>query len=241
MSGPTAAAPLEALGLQASEPREPASRWTALPWPARLLDTLSAYLPLLLMGLMALGSWWLVKNTPGDEAPRAAPPPRHEADYAMQRFDVQRFTPEGALRARIEGEVLRHYPDTDTFEIERPAVRAYALDGGVTVASALRALSNADATEVQLLGDARVTRDPTASDEGLSFRGEFLHAFLKTEQVRSHLPATVTRGGTVIRAAAFEYDHLDRTVQMHGGVRASFAAPSARSRAAPSAPSAPAP
>ena len=59
---------------------------------------------------------------------------------------------------------------------------------------------------------------------GLTFRGEFLHVFLKTEQVRSHLPATVTRGGTVIRADAFNYDNLERTVEMTGHVRASFAA-----------------
>ncbi len=228
MTAPSVLEPLEALGPQPLPTGEPQARWTALPWPARLLDTLSSYLPLLLMGLMALGSWWLVKNTPLPESPRPAAAPRHEADYTMRQFSVQRFTPEGPLRARIEGEVLRHYPDTDTIEIEHPSVTAFALDGGVTVASALRALSNGDASEVQLLGDAKVTRGTTATDEGLTFRGEFLHAFLKTEQVRSHLPATVTRGDTVIRASAFSYDHLQRTVTMTGGVKATFAAPGAK-------------
>jgi lipopolysaccharide export system protein LptC len=229
LNGSSVLEPLDALGLQPPAPADTQARWTTLPWPARMLDTLSSYLPLLLMGLMALGSWWLVKNTPLPESPRAAVPPRHDPDYTMRQFSVQRFTPEGPLRAQIEGEVLRHYPDTDTFEIEQPSLRAYAADGGVTVASARRALSNADATEVQLLGDARVTREPTAKDDGLSFRGEFLHAFLKTEQVRSHLPATVTRGSTVISADAFSYDNLDRTVSMTGRVRASFAAPRAKS------------
>ena len=215
--------PLEVLGAP-----PPQTRSTALPWPARLLDTLSSYLPLLSMGLLALGSWWLVKNTPLPEVPRAAPPPRHEPDYTMRQFSSQRFATAGPLRARIEGEALHHFPDTDTFEIEHPRVRAYSVDGGATAGSARRALSNADASEVQLFGDAQVTRAATASDDGLSFRGEFLHAFLKTEQLRSHLPATVTRGGTVIRADAFSYDNLERTVSMTGRVRASFAAPGAR-------------
>ncbi len=92
-------------------------------------------------------------------------------------------------------------------------------------------MSNADATEVQLLGDAQVTRGATATDEGLTFRGEFLHAFLKTEQVRSHLPASVTRGATVIRADAFSYDNLERTVLLTGRVRASFAAPAVKAGA----------
>ncbi len=216
--------PLEALALPPPVASEAAKRYTALPWPARVVDAVAAYLPLLVMALLALGSWWLVKNTPLAEGPRPTVAPRHEADYTMRDFSVRRFTPEGPLRAQIEGDVLRHYPDNDTLEIERPSVRAYSADGGITLATARRALSNADATEVQLLGDAQVIRGATATDEGLTFRGEFLHAFLKTEQLRSHLPVTVTRGGTVIRADAFSYDNLDRSVALTGRVRASFAA-----------------
>lgn len=221
MSTRLAERPLEALGLQV-EQGGPAPRWSGQPWHARLLDTLSSYLSLLLMALLALGSWWLVKNTPIVEVPRTTAPPTHEPDYTMRRFQVQRFTQQGTLRAQIEGEELRHFPDTDTFEIDNPKVRAWSDDGAVTDASANRALSNADASEVQLFGDARVTRQPTATDEGLSFRGEFLHAFLKDERVRSNRPATFTRGDAVIRADSFTYDNIDRIVEMKGHVRATF-------------------
>lgn len=216
----TAERPLEALGLQPLDDGAP--RWSGQPWHARLLDTLSSYLSLLMMALLALGSWWLVTNTPLVEAPRVKAPLTHEPDYTMREFLVQRFTPQGTLRAQIEGDTLRHYPDTDTFEVDNPKVRAWAADGGVTDASARRALSNADASEVQLFGDARVTRLPTATDEGLTFRGEFLHAFLKTERVRSDQPVTFTRGAAVIRADSFTYDNIERIVEMKGHVRASF-------------------
>ena len=230
--------PLEALApLQGPRRDDAQPRWKALPWPARILEALSSYLPMLLMGLLALGSWWLVKNTPLPQAAREPAPARHEADYAMERFSVQRFTPEGQLRALVEGDMLLHFPDTDTLEIERPRVRGLSADGGVLLASAQRALSNADASEVQLLGDARVTHRAAApGDEGLAFRGDFLHAFLKTEQLRSHLPVTVTRGGTVIRADGFEYDHLQRVVEMKGRVRASFESVRGAGRNAPRAP-----
>ena len=65
------------------------------PWYLRAIDTASTYLPLLLMALLALGTWWLVKNTPLFEGDRAAAPPRHEPDYTMTQFMVQRF---GAAR-----------------------------------------------------------------------------------------------------------------------------------------------
>ena len=77
-------------------------------WPARITALLSAYLPLLLMAVLALGTWWLVKNTPVPNAAKAAATPRHEPDYAMTQFTVQRFLPEGGMRLQIEGEALRH-------------------------------------------------------------------------------------------------------------------------------------
>ena len=77
----------------------------------------------------------------------------------MHRFSLQRFAPDGTLRAQIEGDELRHYPDTDTLEIDAVRIRAIAPGRHVTVATARRALVNGDATEVQLLGGAQVVRE----------------------------------------------------------------------------------
>jgi lipopolysaccharide export system protein LptC len=195
-----------------------------MPWQARLLESLSSYLPLLLMALLALGTWWLVKNTPIREPERAAAPLRHEPDYQMSHFLVRRFAADGALRAQIEGDTMRHYPDTDTLEIDNVRVRAIAPDGRVTLATARSALANGDGSEVQLQGGAHVVREGANGDPALEFRGEFLHAFLNTEQVRSHLPVVVTHGGIELRADAMEYDNLARVVQLKGRVNASFPA-----------------
>jgi len=195
----------------------PASHFVTQPWRWRVFEWVSAYLPLLLMALLALGTWWLVKNTPLSGEERTAAPLRHEPDYEMRNFAVQRFTPQGPLRAQIEGDALRHYPDTDTVRL-----RAVAPDGRVTRATARRAIANGAATEVQLLGGAEVVREAMAGDEAINFRSEFLHAFLDTERVRSHLPVTVTRGGTEVRADGMEYSHLDRLIQFGGRMRASF-------------------
>ncbi|MBC7957678.1 MAG: LPS export ABC transporter periplasmic protein LptC [Cytophagales bacterium] len=194
----------------------------AQPWRWRLLEMVSSYLPLLLMMLLALGTWWLVKNTPLAGEARAATPLRHEPDYEMRNFAVQRFTPLGPLRAQIEGDAMRHYPDTDTLEIDNVRLRAVGPDGRVTIATARRAISNGAATELQLLGGAEIVREATATDAAINFRGEFLHAFLDTERVRSHLPVTVTRGATQVQADGMEYSHLDRLIQFSGRMRASF-------------------
>ena len=195
------------------------------PWTARFLELAVSYLPLLLMALLALATWWLVKSTPVFEDGRPPAPPRHEPDYTMTRFMVQRFAPDGSLRGQIEGDVLRHYPDTDTLEIDNVRIRAIAADGQVTRAQARMALANADGSEVQLRGGAHVLREGLAGEPPLEFRGEFLHAFLDTERVESPLPVTVTRGGARVQAEAMEYDHSHRVVQLKGRVTASFPAP----------------
>ena len=201
-------------------------RRVRLPWHLRLLEVFSAYLPVVLMSLLALGTWWLVKNTPVFEGERPPVPPRHEPDYTMTDFMVQRFAPDGAMRVQIEGVRMRHYPDNDTLEIDQPRIRAITPEGRVTVATARRALSNGDGSEVQLLGAAQVVREAYGKQEAVEFRGEFLHAFLNTEQVRSHLPVTVRRGATEVRADAMDYDNLSRIVDLKGRQRAVFAPPS---------------
>jgi lipopolysaccharide export system protein LptC len=194
-------------------------------WPARVLDVVSAYLPLLMMAALALGTWWLVRNAPTVETPREAVAPRHEPDYEMTNFVVQRFAQDGSLRTQIEGDRLRHFPDDDTLEIEHARLRAVDKDGVVTLASANRALANGDGSEVQLLGDARVVRPAHGREEEIEFRGEFLHAFRNVERVRSHLPVTVTQGESVVHADGMEYDNLARVIDLHGRTRATFVSP----------------
>jgi lipopolysaccharide export system protein LptC len=198
-----------------------------VPWHLRLRDVLSSYLPLLLMTLLALFTWWLVKNTPSLGAPTEASPLRSTPDYTMTRFALERFDAGGRLKVRIEGERLRHFPDTDRIEIEDVTIRAHAPDGRVTRARARRALSNGDASEVQLIGGAEVVSEQ-AGGPPIEISGEFLHAFLVTERVRTHLPVLVRRGGAELRAGGLVYDHGERRLELQGPIRAVFAPAAAK-------------
>jgi lipopolysaccharide export system protein LptC len=197
----------------------------AAPWPLRLIDLASAYLPLLMMAALAGATWWLVENAPSTDTPRAAGAPRHEADYVMTRFVVQRFGSDGALRTQLEGDRLRHFPDDDTLEIDQAKIRAIGGDGTVTLAVADRALSNGDGSEVQLLGNAHVTRPAAGKLEAIEFHSEFLQGFRNIERLRTHLPVVVTQGQSVIHAEGMEYDNLARIVDLKGRNSGTFVAP----------------
>ena len=188
-------------------------------------DQLSIYLPVLLMGLLALGTWWLVRNAPMPQLPAIERPRGHQPDYFMKTFSVKSFDATGRLQSEVQGEVARHYPDTDTLEIDKARMRSVTPEGRVTVATANRALTNADGTEVQLFGNAIVVREPLPAKAGapaqprLEFRSEFLHAFTNTERVQSDQPVTLTRGDDRFTADGMEYDNLDQVMQLRGRVR----------------------
>lgn len=187
-------------------------------------DRLSIYLPIILMGVLALGTYWLVRSTPVFEAPAPDQPPRHEPDYFMQKFSVKTFDTAGRLKSEIFGTEARHFPDTDTLEIDKVRIRSFNDKGHLTTATANTAITNSDNSEVQLIGNAIVVRDEAVDKAGkkiprATYRSEFLHAYMDTERVKSHKPVELTRGSDRFTADRMDFDNIDQIMQLQGRVR----------------------
>lgn len=212
--------------------RPPLVRRAPLPLVWRLQSLLSAYLPLLLMAMLAAFTWWLVKSTPLPEDGSAQRVLRHEPDYQMQGFELQRFKADGSLALQVRGREMRHYPDTDTLEIDGIELRAMGQEGTLTIAEARQAVSNADASEIRLQGEVLVRRfapasGATAQDAQppqLEISGEFLQLNPPVEQMRSHLPVTLRNGLGSFSVQSFEYDNLSGQLQFHGHSTATYQA-----------------
>ena len=197
----------------------------------RVWDHLAVYLPLVLIGLMAMTTYWLVRNTPliGEAELEAAP--RHVPDYFMRDFSVKVFGDDGKLKSEMLGVEGRHYPDTDTLEIDQPRIRILGAEGRITTAVAARGLVNADGSEAQLFDNAVVVREASTNAQGVvvprsELQSNFLHLFANTEQVRSHLPVILVRGaGDRFTADGMDYDNLDRLMQLKGRVHGTLQPP----------------
>jgi lipopolysaccharide export system protein LptC len=53
----------------------------------------------------------------------------------------------------------------------------------------------------------------------MEYRGEFLHAFLTTEKVKSHKPVELLRGQDRFTADSLDFDNVDQILQLQGRVR----------------------
>jgi lipopolysaccharide export system protein LptC len=198
----------------------------------RGFDRLAVYLPLLIMGLMAMSTYWLVRNTPSLGEVEQEAPLRHVPDYFMRDFSVKVFADDGRLKSEMVGTEGRHYPDTETLEVDQPRIRVLGAEGRVTTAVAARGLINADGSQAQLFGKAVVVREASTNAQGVvtprsELHSDFLHFFADTEQVRSHLPVLLLRGAgdRFTSQEGINYDNLDRVMQLTGRVRGTLLPP----------------
>ncbi len=196
---------------------------TAVRWLRAAWYRTTMYLPVVLIVALALGTWWLARNTASSTAAEPERPVLHEPDYFMRNFAVKNFDAQGQLRSEITGSEGRHFPDTDVLEIDKARIRSFK-DGRLTVATGDRAYSNGDGSQVQLVGNALVVREASVDGKGVAtprmeLRGEFLHAFLNTEKVISHKPVTIVRGKDRFIADSLDFDNLDGVLVLQGRVK----------------------
>lgn len=193
-----------------------------------LWDSASLYAPLLMMGFLASGTYWLVRNTPNIPSEVAAVPATHEVDYFLRHFTVRSYDAAGILKSELRGVEGRHYLDTDILEIDKAQLHNLNPAGDVINATGNRAYSNGDGSEIQLTGNAVVVRELRLEKAAgnaaktvprLEFRGDFLHVFLNEERVKSHKPVVLVRGADHFSGDSFEYNNLTGVANLKGRVK----------------------
>jgi len=187
-------------------------------------DRVSIYLPIVVMGLMALGTYWLVQNSPQPDAPVVERPVRREPDYFMKDFSVTTFVESGRRKSEVFGASARHFPDTGLLEIDRIRIRSFDQQGRLTTATADRALTNDDASVVEMFGNARLVREAQPDKSGnvaprIEFRGEYLHTDTETERVKSDKPVQLRRGNDVFVGDSMDFDNVNQIMVMQGRVK----------------------
>ncbi len=187
-------------------------------WGYRLRQLFGTYLPLLLMSLLACLTWWLARLSPGAPGERPAVTIRHDPDYTAQRVMLQRFNPEGRLVAQVEGEQVRHYPDSDEMEVDTVRVSTTGPDGRRTQATARQAVAAGDNSRYSLEGGAHVV-SAGADGHVVEIEGEHLLMLAKERRVRADRPVTVRQGGSQLVADAMEFDETTQKVTLRGHVR----------------------
>ena len=185
----------------------------------RLLDSLSVYLPLIVMAMLALGSWWLVKSVPALSAPAANKPTRQEPDYSLSDFSVKSFNASGRLTREISGAQAQHYPASELLEIQRVRIFVQSKDGTRMNAQASQGISTDDGKQVTLVGSVDVIQHAHAERPQLALSGERLVVFPDEDRLVSAQPVRITRGRDVFTAQSMDFNSSSGEYALKGRVR----------------------
>ena len=191
-------------------------------WPRvrQQWDVLVRYLPLLLMGLLAMVAYWLVRQTPEPQMQAPEQVVRHVPDYFMRGFSLKVYAADGRLETRVQGERAEHYPDTDQLEVIHPRLSKVDDAGRVTDASAELAITTPQGQQVELKGQAVVRRagEPGSATPSFEMRSDYLFIDLEQDVMRTDRPVEVLRGSDRFTADALDYDHKQGISRMTGRV-----------------------
>lgn len=194
-------------------------------WAKHLGERALLSLPLICMGSLALGTYWLVRTSPAVQEVAGASAAPEGPDYYLQGFVMRSFDAKGKLRTEVAGDRATHFPDKQSIAIDNVRIKNVDNAGRVSIASARQGVTDDAQTQVELQGQALVVREAYSDAKGQTqeraeYRSEYLLAHLKDEVVRSDQPVQLWRGGgDTFTADTLHYDNGTRTLQLQGRVR----------------------
>jgi len=185
----------------------------------RLLDALSVYLPLIVVALLASGSWWLVRSIPALSSPEANKPVRQDPDYRLSDFSVKSFNAAGHMMREVTGKKAQHFPATQDLQIEEVRIFAQNDQSSRIHAQAQQGVASDDGAKVTLIGQAHAIQDAQQNRPRIELRGERLVALPDEDRVLSDDPVHITRGRDVFIANTMNFNSNTGEYVLQGRVR----------------------
>lgn len=183
------------------------------------------YLPVLLMGLLALFTFWMIQRSPGWVEPsQPRKPEGHEVDFYMRGAMVKSYDRQGRLQSEIAGREIRHYGDDLTLQVDQPQLYLLGRDNSITRASAEQAWAKEDGSRFELSGQAVMTRSAVRLADGSSVpeirvQSDWLIVDAQQETLQAPKPVVFVSGQSRFSADSLSYDNRSRVTELKGRVR----------------------
>ena len=200
------------------------SAWMRL---RRTLDRLTIYVPLILFGMLALASWWLVRSMPELLPAGTDKLLRVDPDYRLEKFTVKSFDTSGRLTREISGQSATHFPAKQELHIQNIRIFAENELGTRLQAQAQQGVAKETEQQVDLSGDVLAVRSADRQGPRMTLKGEAFTALMDQERLVSSVPVEIVRGGDVFTAQTMDFDTRNGLYELQGRVN-SVLAPSAK-------------
>lgn len=183
--------------------------------------------PLALLILLALLTFW-INRAVQPPLPKLDGSSRHDPDYIMSNFVTTQTDVNGDLRYKLAAIEMRHFPDDDTTELQRPHYIQFAVGKPYTEVQGQRGFVSSDGEEVRVFDNVKVTRQAFADKGEMTVETDYLNIRPNEELVTTDRPVIIRQAPkTVIYATGMVYEKKQKTVTLLHKVRAHYEKPAA--------------
>jgi lipopolysaccharide export system protein LptC len=179
-------------------------------------------LPIGLMLFLALLTFW-INQTVQEQAARVNGLSRHAPDYMLYNFVSTRTDATGKTKYVLAAAQMRHYPDSDHTELDRPRFTQFGQDMPYTQIHGQRGKISGNGKLVEFDKQVRVTRQATAEKGEMRLLTEKLFVEPDTDIAYTDLPVTIhQKPATVITGTGMRFDKKSETMQLFNRVHVHY-------------------
>lgn len=176
------------------------------------LPTLTAFVLLL---ILVIGTWWAANYT--HTTVELDPPRRqtHEPDAWAKNFVMLRTDEQGVAINRLEGDFMQHFPDDDSYVLQKTIVTVHQNNNPATTARSDTAVMDQGGARVQMIGHAYIERQPDEKNSIFSISSPTLTLYPDQDTVQTEDFATVINGSHTLKGKGMYYDNNSRQLQVN--------------------------
>lgn len=190
-------------------------------------------LPIGLMLFLALLTFW-INQTVQEQAARISGVDRHSPDYMLYNFVSTRTDTTGKTKYVLAATEMRHYPDSDHTELDRPRFTQFGQDAPYTQIQGQRGKISGDGKLVEFVKQVKVIRQATADKGEMQLQTEQLTVEPDTDIAYTDLPVTIyQQPATVITGTGMRFDKKAETMQLFNRVNVHYERAPVAANAAP--------
>ena len=169
---------------------------------------------LVILTSLVMGTWWAADYS--QRAVEIDPPVRltHERDHWATQIVLVRTDENGLVIHRLEGDLMEHFPDDQSYDVVRPREFGLKADNPLTIATARTATVFEEGDRIVMKGDAVLLRLGDAKRQPLNFRTDEVTMLIKKDLAYTDLPAIATIGRSRMSGTGMRYNNATQQLDV---------------------------
>jgi lipopolysaccharide export system protein LptC len=176
------------------------------------------WLPLVIIGGLALTIAWLDQVSQAPEAYKARPI-GHDPDYFVEDFTATAYDVDGQPRYRLAAVRMVHYMDDDTTELEAPRFTREGDGAARVLVRALQGRVSPDGEYIDFTGDVRLLREYPQQAVPMELSTERLRVLPEQDRMSSDTPVLIKDGRGELRGGSLLADGQQQVLELKGRVK----------------------